>query len=117
MEDGRREQRGGGAGTVVAAGALCSTDLLRAPEQSSSTDHSRRAPDAAQRENLTQIHTRWRRNCYLARPRDRGADKEEEKKRVIGEEVRRTGAGSLLFLEQNFPGHAALHVLLLESIQ
>lgn len=116
MEDRRREQRGGRAGTVVAAGALCSTDLLRAPEQSSSTDHSRRAPDAAQRKT-SHTYTHWRRNCYLARPRDRRADKEEEKKRVIREGGERiTGPGSLLFLGQNFPGHAALHVLLLESI-
>ncbi|KAI3373518.1 hypothetical protein L3Q82_022113 [Scortum barcoo] len=49
MQDRRRAQRGGRAGTVVAAGALCSTDLLRAPEQSSSTDHSRKAPTAVQR--------------------------------------------------------------------
>lgn len=46
MLDRRREHRGGRVGIVVAAGALCSTDLLRAPEQSSSTDHSRRVPTA-----------------------------------------------------------------------
>ncbi len=49
MQDRGREHRGGREGSVVAAGALCSTDLLRAPEQSSSTDHSRRAPTAVQR--------------------------------------------------------------------
>ncbi|KAK9536286.1 hypothetical protein VZT92_006079 [Zoarces viviparus] len=56
MQDRRRAHRGGRAGTVVAA-AVCSTDLLRAPEQSFSTDHSRRAPTAAQRKNLTQKNT------------------------------------------------------------
>lgn len=49
MQDRRREQSVWRVGTVVAAGALCSTELPRAPEQSSTTDHSCRTPTAAQR--------------------------------------------------------------------
>lgn len=61
MQDRRRERRVERAGTVVAAGDLCSTDLLRAPEQSSPTDHSRRAPTAVQRKTSCR-NTHWRKN-------------------------------------------------------
>lgn len=41
---GGREQRVGRAGTAVAAGSLCSTDLPRAPEQITTTYYSHRTP-------------------------------------------------------------------------
>lgn len=59
MQDRRRERRVERAGTVVAAGDLCSRDLLRAPEQSSHTDHSRRAPTLVQRKT-SHRNTHWR---------------------------------------------------------
>lgn len=82
MQARRREHREGRVGTVVAACALCSTDLLRVPEQSSSTDHSRRAPAAVQGKIL---HG----NTHK-RTEDRREVKEEDKTRreVIGETVR-----------------------------
>lgn len=78
MQDRRRELEKRRAGTVVAAGTLCSRDLLRAPEQSSSTNHSRRAPTAAQRKTSHRnIHQR--RRCCLTRPQDRREDREKER--------------------------------------
>lgn len=96
MQDGRREQRRRGrAGTVAAAGALCSTELLRAPELSSSADHSRRAPTAVRR---TSSH----RNIYTPGGASTSQDftthgKTKKDQTSIGEEVR-TRRGSLLFL-------------------
>ncbi|KAG8008298.1 Kv channel-interacting protein 1 [Nibea albiflora] len=84
MQDRRRELEKRRAGTVVAAGTLCSTDLLRAPEQSSTTDHSRRAPTAAQRKT-SHRNTHQRRRCCLTRPRGRREDREKERKRVISQ--------------------------------
>ena len=60
--------------------ALCSTDLLRAPEQSFSTDHSRRAPTAENRRKSTC----WEEGTDTSEAlQERRRDKEQEKKRLI----------------------------------
>lgn len=85
MQDRRRECGGGRAGTAVAGGALCSTDLLRVPEQELL---HRPQPQGSHCSSEGKPHTE---NTHapqdkvlpLKDHRQRRQDREEERERVI----------------------------------
>ena len=81
MQDRRRECRGGRAGTVVAGGALCSTDLLRVPEQELlHRPQPQGSHCSSEGKPRTETYMHRKRKCYLTRT----TDKEDKTKKMKG---------------------------------